>query len=144
GVPHPTGFPLDMLLLQAAGWLPLGSLAFRQNLMVGWVGAAVLGVLAALVLRLGQRLELGRGPSLLGTGVMLGAFAFWPTWLVSVLAVEVYATALLLTAAAVLAWASGRVRLPGVLWGLALGAHVTAWLGVGLCCLLAAAAAPRP
>ncbi|MEM6962797.1 MAG: DUF2723 domain-containing protein, partial [Myxococcota bacterium] len=51
GVAHPTGFPLDMLLLRLSGLLPFGSIQFRQGLVMALVSASVLGVVAHLVFR---------------------------------------------------------------------------------------------
>ena len=48
GIAHPTGFGVDLLVLRALGFLPLGHHAFRQNLMVAWEAAAALGLLAEL------------------------------------------------------------------------------------------------
>lgn len=45
GVPHPTGYPLYMLLAKLFQWLPVGELAFRTNLL-----SALCTILAALLL----------------------------------------------------------------------------------------------
>jgi len=44
GIAHPTGYPLYLLLARLFQWIPLGSLAFRTNLMsaLATVGAAAL------------------------------------------------------------------------------------------------------
>src|SRR3954469_4668410 len=52
GVAHPTGFPLDMLLLRLSAFLPLGPLAFRENVAVALISALALGKLADLALLL--------------------------------------------------------------------------------------------
>src|SRR6195952_4845462 len=48
GGAHPTGFCLGMVLLRAAGLLPLGSLAFRQNVAVACIAACAVTAIARL------------------------------------------------------------------------------------------------
>ena len=48
GVAHPTGFAVDLLLLRAASLLPLGNIAFRQNLCVALTAGLALGLLAGV------------------------------------------------------------------------------------------------
>ncbi|HEY6572171.1 MAG TPA: DUF2723 domain-containing protein, partial [Candidatus Eisenbacteria bacterium] len=52
GIPHPTGYPLFVLLGRLASLLPLGSVAFRINLVAALAGAAGVFFLARLVLEL--------------------------------------------------------------------------------------------
>src|SRR5438552_16445635 len=40
GIPHPTGYPLFVLLGRVASLLPLGAIAFRINLTAAIAGAA--------------------------------------------------------------------------------------------------------
>jgi hypothetical protein len=129
GVPHPTGFALDMLLLRLAALLPLGNVAWRQNAMVALIGAAALGLLFDLTVRVAGRagIAAGRGGQA-GALLATAGLACWPTFLGSALAVEVYCTALLLVALAghgALRGGRGAVLVVPAL-GLAAGAHVTA------------------
>src|ERR1700712_3346573 len=64
GVPHPSGFPLDMLLLRASAAWPLGSLAFRQNLCVSWLAAAAVSCIAYAGLRLARQCGWSSRPAL--------------------------------------------------------------------------------
>jgi len=66
GIPHPTGYPLFVLLGRVASFLPLGGLAFRINLIAALAGAAGVYFLARLVL------EIAPGPRG-GAGAMAGA-----------------------------------------------------------------------
>lgn len=50
GIAHPSGYPLITLLGKAATCLPIGTVAYRLNLLVGLVGATACGLLAILVL----------------------------------------------------------------------------------------------
>jgi hypothetical protein len=59
GVPHPTGFPLLCLLGQVASWIPFGELAFRVHLLSALGAAVAVGVVADLVVELGERLGAG-------------------------------------------------------------------------------------
>ncbi len=54
GSPHPSGFPLYMMLAKAASFLPVGDLAFRVNLLSAVCGACAVGGVARLVLVLGR------------------------------------------------------------------------------------------
>ena len=103
GIPHPTGYPLYVLLGRVAGFLPLGTLAFRINLVSALAGAASVFFLACLTFEL--------------TGASSGAGA----WLAS-------ATAALLYAFSQGAWSQSSVAevyalnaafLGAILWALA-------------------------
>jgi len=50
GIAHPSGYPLLTLLGKAATYLPVGTVAYRLNLLVGLIGATACGLLAVLVL----------------------------------------------------------------------------------------------
>lgn len=54
GSPHPSGFPLYMMLAKAASFLPVGDLAFRVNLLSAVCGACAVGGVSRLVLVLGR------------------------------------------------------------------------------------------
>jgi hypothetical protein len=132
GVAHPTGFALDMLLLRGFALLPLGSLAWRENLGVACISACVATSLAWLTVRLGEQLGVTRvANSVIGAGLTVCALLGFRTFVASAIGVEVYSTALLLLASAALITLSDRRLHGAALWplfGLALGAHVTAAL----------------
>jgi hypothetical protein len=74
GIPHPTGYPLYVLLGKL--WtlsVPLGSIAFRMSLMSAACAAAAAGGLFAL----GRRLGLDRGPALFAALLLAFAPSFW-------------------------------------------------------------------
>lgn len=50
GIAHPSGYPLLTLLGKAATYLPVGTVAYRLNLLVGLIGATACGLLAVLIL----------------------------------------------------------------------------------------------
>ncbi len=54
GSPHPSGFPLYMMMAKAASLVPIGELAFRVNLLSAFCGAVAVGGVARLVLVLGR------------------------------------------------------------------------------------------
>ena len=132
GVAHPTGFPLDLLLLRAATFLPFGSLAFRQNLAVAFVSALALGLLATLTFRIGRRVDLGPGAASVAGIIAAVGLGTWATFLGTSVSVEVYSTALLCVFAGALAVEGRRGAVLGVCGGWALGAHVSAWLLLGV------------
>ncbi len=74
GVPHPTGYPLFVL----AGWiwvhlLPLGSMAWRLNLLVAVCGALAVSLTYLLALRL-----TGRHLPAAGSALLFGlSYTFW-------------------------------------------------------------------
>lgn len=130
GVAHPTGFPLDLLLLRAMALLPLGSIAFRQNVCVALMSAGAVTATAALGRELCARARM-RGFAL-DVGACFAAVSLltFETFLGTAQRVEVYSTALCLVACAALAALRGG-RSAGLAWalfGLSLGAHVTAGL----------------
>src|SRR5262252_9322239 len=54
GVPHPTGFPLVMLVGRALAWLlPYGELAFRVHLGSALAAALAVGLVARIAIELG-------------------------------------------------------------------------------------------
>ena len=91
GIPHPTGYPLFTLLGRVASLAPLGSLAFRINLVAALAGAAGVFFLALLVLELAApRDGAPRAGALLGAASAALVYAFSRgAWSQSLLA-EVY------------------------------------------------------
>lgn len=146
GVPHPTGFALDMLWLKAVSLVPLGSLPFRLGLGAALTGGFALGLCAAITFalagRAGVRSALARG---LGAVLAASGLYGFAVFAAATRSVEVYALAL----AAVLLGlyvAMTAARAPAVLAllaGLAAGMHVTAGLYVAPLLLMALARAPR-
>jgi Flp pilus assembly protein TadD len=130
GVPHPSGFSLDMLLLRAATLWPLGSLAFRQNICVGLLTAAAINCVAYASMRLARQCDWGSPPAAAAAAsVSATVLLSSRTILDAALAVEVYASAWLCVAiAGLLADAADKAPRRAVwpLYGLALGAHITA------------------
>jgi len=120
GIPHPSGYPLYVLLGKL--WtlaLPLGSIALRMSLF----SAAGAAAAVALLFTLARRLGLGRPAALLGAGLLAVAPSFWGEANIQ----RVYALgALCLVAAlsAAVAWESERTppRLALVAFLCALGA----------------------
>jgi hypothetical protein len=95
GIPHPTGYPLFVLLGRLASLVPIGSVAFRVNLVAAIAGAAGVYFLARFVLELatddGARENLRASalpPLVAATAAILYAFSRG-AWSQSVLA-EVY------------------------------------------------------
>jgi len=75
GIPHPTGYPLYVLLGRAAGFLPLGTLAFRINLVSALAGAASVYFLARLALTLAGDGERFGAPFAAASAALLYAFS---------------------------------------------------------------------
>jgi hypothetical protein len=69
---HPTGYPLQVLLHYAWAYVPVGSVAYRLNLLDAGFAAAAVGVVAALALQLGA----GRA----GAGLAGLSLAFGELW----------------------------------------------------------------
>ena len=65
GIPHPTGYPLYVLLARLFTFLPWGDIAYRVNLMSAFFAAATipLGYLASSIL-LAPTVEMGEWPAL--------------------------------------------------------------------------------
>ncbi len=143
GVPHPTGFPLDMLLLHAVSWMPLASLDARQNVLTALLASGALALLARAVEE--SLLQSRRPPTLAALGGLLAAacLAGWRTFLEASLAVEVYASALLLGGISLHPAVRGRPARLGLLGGLSSGAHLCARL-IPLLLALRLLASPGP
>jgi len=82
GVPHPPGYPLYVLLNRLFVTLPIGSIAFRANLMSLFFGLLTVVFLYFIILRLGVDSYLAAGTSL--------TFAFSYTFWTQSLIAEVY------------------------------------------------------
>jgi hypothetical protein len=131
GVAHPTGFPLDMLLLRLGAMLPIGPIAWRQNITVALISAAFLASVSQVTMLIAKRCGVStKDGGNVGAVVTVMGVGTWMTFLDTALSVEVYSTALLLIAVA--GYASLReARFIGVLFlllGFAVGAHVTGGL----------------
>ena len=133
GVPHPTGYPTYSLLAWLFSRLPLGTIAYRVNLL----SAACAAGAVVLVFRVGEQLLSTEGHPFLLPGVTALTLAFssllWSQAVIS----EVYT--LLALFAALLLWLLVRWRAGGddrLLWlaglglGLGLGNHITLALGL--------------
>ncbi len=137
GVPHPTGYPTYILLARAFQLLPVGSLAYRTNLL----SAVAMALAAGLVCHVVQRAYNGTAKwGAIGGVIASLAFSFSPlVWSQAVIA-EVYALHILFVAvllwlmptrgdAAQVKFDSRRLWFSGLIFGLGLGNHITlAWL----------------
>lgn len=125
GVPHPTGYPLYMLLARAAiALVPVGTVAWRVTL----VSAVAGGVAVALVARMTLRLTGDRAAALCAAMALACAGAFWSQ---AVLA-EVYTLHIALLAAlatCLIEWSAGGderwLMAAGVCFGLGLAHHLS-------------------
>ena len=137
GIPHPTGYPLYVVLGRVASLVPIGSLAFRINLVSAIAGAAGVFFLARWILELAPR---AAGPAAAVFGALAGSllYAFSRgAWSQSVLA-EVYTLNIALLGATL--WSLARSDRNGDLRWLCLSAYL---FGLGLTNhLLILAAAP--
>lgn len=123
GVAHPTGYPTYIVLAWLAHLVPLGSIAFRANLLSAVLVSAALAVTVAILLRLGTR------PAI-AIGAALGLGAIGTVWAAATVA-EVNPLHLLFVAALLhraMVWEEHRrprdLVLGAVLLGLALGNHL--------------------
>jgi hypothetical protein len=125
GVPHPTGYPLYMLLNQAFSFLPFGTPAWRADLLSAFAGAGSVGVCVLIAARLGVRPVIAAisGVTLALTGTL---------WLESTFSemnsLHLFLSALLIHRA--LVWRVERrdrdLRLGAAIAGLALANHALA------------------
>ena len=142
GTAHPPGYPLYVMISHLFGYLPIGTLAYRINLMSAVFSATACGLIVVAARLLG----VGRFASI---AAALG-FAFGSAvWYVSTIA-EVYALNAAFVAAvtaAVFAW--GRTSRPVwfyaavALVGISLGNHTTAAFLIPATAVCACLAAPR-
>lgn len=133
GVAHPTGYPVYLLLARLFQFLPVGTLAFRTNLM-----SAVVAVIAVLVLHaIVDRSFLGAGSKRFTSLIAAFAFGLSPLFWSQALITEVYTlhalfVALLLYVSFIDSpmnlGAKATDRLSGLTLGLAMGNHLTSIL----------------
>ncbi len=123
GVAHPTGYPTYILLAWLAELVPLGSVAFRANLLSAVLVASALATLTAIAIRLDVRPALAIAAAL-GTG------AVGTVWAAATVA-EVNPLHLLLCTLLLhraLVWEARRsavdLAVGGLLLGLAIGNHL--------------------
>jgi len=123
GVAHPTGYPTYILLAWLAQLVPLGSIAFRANLLSAVLVAGTVAVTVAILIRLEVRPGIA-----LGAALALGAVR--TVWAAATVAevnpLHLFLVALLLHRA--LVWEAHRslrdLVLGALLVGLALGNHL--------------------
>ena len=123
GIAHPTGYPTYILVAWLSELLPIGSVAFRANLLSAVMVAAALATATAIARRLGVR-------PLIAIAVALALGAVGTVWAAATVA-EVNPLHLLLIALLIhraLVWEARRATsdlvLGGVLVGLAVGNHL--------------------
>ena len=125
GIPHPTGYPLYVLLGKAFSLLPVGSWAYRADLLSAVAAAAAAGTSVLIAARLGARpiIAAAGGLSLAASGTL---------WLEATFS-EMNGLHLFLVAAVIhraLVWRIERrdsdLRLGGLLAGLAVANHLLA------------------
>ena len=123
GVAHPTGYPTYVLIAWLAELVPIGSVAFRANLLSAVFVSAALGVVASIAMRVGS------GP-LIAAGGALALGAVGTVWAAATVS-EVNPLHLLFAALLLhrcLVWAERRstrdLVIGGLLVGLALGNHL--------------------
>ncbi len=123
GVAHPTGYPTYILMAWLAELVPVGSVAFRANLLSALYVTVTLATLSLISLRLGVRPVL----AIAGALAMGAVGTVWAAATVSeVNPLHLMFVALIIQRA--LIWADRRTRfdliLGGLLIGLALGNHL--------------------
>ena len=142
GIPHPTGYPLYVLLGKLFSLIPLGSIAWRAELLSAVAAAAAAGTAVLIAGRLGVRpiIALAAGLALAATGTL---------WLEATFS-EMNSLHLLLIAALLhraLVWRAERrdrdLRLGALLAGLALSNHLLAMTVVPIVLLFVLADAWR-
>jgi len=130
GVAHPTGYPTYLLLARLAQTVLGGPLAWRTNVLSALCAALAAGLVVVLV----QQAYGGRRGFGLAGGMLAGvAFGLSPLLWSQAVITEVYSLHVLLVALLVATLPLGppaptsawRHRLAGLLFGLALGNHVT-------------------
>ncbi len=133
GSPHPTGFPLLMVVGKLLALIPIGELAFRVNL----VSASCGGVCVLLVAQLVQATARGDGAAVLGGAAAGSTLAVSLVFLRQATVTEVYLPMAVLLAAALLLLdrvARGGEAAEGlglaILLGLGLGTHTSIGLVV--------------
>jgi hypothetical protein len=139
GVAHPTGFPAYLLIAKLASLLPVGSVAFRVNLVSAVAAASAVGLCYRIIVRLADRSDWPERAAAASAAIVLGSGS--TLWLHATTA-EVYAITLF--GVILLLWwlirgvTEGSLRhiyAAAVLTGLGLGVHVNFALTAGLCWL---------
>ncbi|MFQ5398411.1 MAG: protein O-mannosyl-transferase family [Anaerolineae bacterium] len=146
GVPHPPGYPTYILLGKLFSFLPMGTAAFRLNLMSAVAAASAAGVVSATALiwlKQAQRPSEGLTTHLAAASAGL-AFAFVPAvWSQAVIA-EVYTLNLLFLALFLfLLLTHQRPMLTGFFLGLSITTHLTSLLVLPLALILSPAGRRR-
>ncbi len=140
GIPHPPGYPVYLVLGKLMSLLPIGSVAYRFNLLSALSVAIATGFVAATTSNL-----LNANPSNKRTGPLIPVaaglvFAFIPLVWGQALIAEVYSLNLALLSAVL--WmltqeiAGKKVIAAGVLFGLSLTTHLTSLFFLPLCLYL--------
>jgi hypothetical protein len=127
GMAHPTGYPIYLLVGKLFTWLPIGSIAYRVNLLSACAAALTVALLYLLCRRLGSR----RSAALIGPLALGVSSLFW--W--HAVMAEVYTPGAMLLAGVLLmlfTWRhTGNWRwliVAGLLGGLSMGVHSTVML----------------
>ncbi len=134
GVPHPPGYPTYVALGKLFSWLPVGTVAFRLNLLSSVTVAMAGGLLTALLWLVGDN---NRGGHIraLAAGATVGLLpAVWSQATVA----EVYGLNLALIAAFLFCLIGLRAPFAsGVFLGLALTSHLSSWILLPMALILA-------
>jgi len=127
GMAHPTGYPIYLLLGKLFTWLPIGTTAYRVNLLSACAAALAL----ALLYLLGRRLGCRRSAALVGPLALGVCHLFW--W--HAVMAEVYTLGAMFLAGVLLLLFTWRhtgnwrwLLAAGLLGGLSLGVHTTVML----------------
>jgi len=123
GIAHPTGYPTYILLAWLAELAPIGSVAWRANLLSAVLVAGSVATLVLIALRLGVRASLAL-PAALAFGVIGTVWA--AATVAEVNPLHLFLTSLLIHR--LLRWSDGRAPselvLGGLLLGLSVGNHL--------------------
>jgi hypothetical protein len=139
GVAHPTGFPAYLLIAKLASLLPVGSVAFRVNLVSAIAAATAVGLCYRIIVRLADQSGWPERAAAAAAAIVLGSGS--TLWLHATTA-EVYAITLF--GVTLLLWwllrgvTEGSLRhfyAAAALTGLGLGVHVNFVLTAGVCWL---------
>lgn len=124
GIPHPTGYPVYLLLTRLFALLPWGTLAYRVNLLSAVCAAAAIGVLTLIAFQMSRDRASAAGAALM--------VAFSPLFWSQAVVAEVYALNALWVAlclALILRWrASGRpadLYIALLVYGLSFSHHMS-------------------
>ncbi len=128
GVAHPAGYPLYLVLSRPFLEIPYGSPAFRTNLFSAFVTICAVIFLYYTILQLFAEMRWARFSAFI-SALVFGLIPF--TW-GQALVTEVYALQGLLLVLCLFAWTSitlkNKVFIQGLVFGLALGSHLTSIL----------------